>query len=93
MKKTRKHLTGQEKVAVLRRHLIDKHAVSDICDEVGLQPSQFYRWLKQFFENGAQALERHGGQDAAVRSTDARRVEKLEAKLREKNDSSDICGR
>ena len=85
MKKTRKHLTGAEKVAVLRRHLIDKLAVSDLCDEVGIQPSQFYRWLKQFFENGAKALERVGGNDAAVRSHDARRVEKLEAKLREKN--------
>ena len=69
VKKTRKHLTGTEKVAVLRRHLIDKQAVSDLCDEAGIQPSQLYRWLKQFFENGAQALERRGGQDAAVRST------------------------
>lgn len=66
MKKTRKHLTGSEKVAIWRRHLIDKLAVSDLCDEVGIQPSQFYRWLKQFFENGAQALERHGGRDADV---------------------------
>lgn len=86
MKKTRKHLTGTEKVAVLRRHLIDKQAVSDICDEVGIQPSQFYRWLKQFFENGAQALERNGGKATAVRREDARRVEKLEARLREKNE-------
>jgi len=86
VKKTRKHLTGTAKVAVLRRHLIDKQAVSDICDEEGIQPSQFYRWLQQFFENGAQALERHGGKAAAVRSEDALRVEKLEAKIREKNE-------
>ena len=68
MKQTRKHLTGEEKVAVLRRHLIDKPAVSDLCDAVGIRPSQLYRWLQQFFENGAQALERNGGTDAAVRS-------------------------
>jgi transposase-like protein len=85
VKKTRRHLTRDEKVAVLRRHLIDKQAVSDICEAAGIQPSQFYRWLKQFFENGALALERNGGKDAAVRGLDARRVEKLEAKLRAKN--------
>lgn len=86
MKQTRKHLTGEEKVAVLRRHLLDKLAVWDICDEVGIQPSQFYPWLKQFFENGAQALARNGGKDAVGRSHDTGRVEKLEAKLRQKNE-------
>jgi transposase-like protein len=73
-------------VAILRRHLVDKEGVSGICEEVGLAPSQFYRWLKQLFENGAQALERSGGKEGPVRSQDALRVEKLEAKLREKNE-------
>ena len=86
MKKTRKHLTGTEKVALLRRHLIDKQAVSDVCEDAGIQPSQFYRWLTQFFENGAQALARTGGKAAAVRSADALRVAQLEARLREKNE-------
>jgi transposase-like protein len=28
-----------------------------LCDEVGLQPTVFYRWQKEFFENGAAAFE------------------------------------
>ena len=50
MKKTRKHYTAQEKVAILRRYLVDKEPVSKLCDERALQPTVFYRWQKEFFE-------------------------------------------
>ena len=53
MKKERKHYAGEEEVAILRRHLLDKVPISDLCDELGLQPTIFYRWQKEFFENGA----------------------------------------
>jgi len=58
MRKRRKNYSPSEKVAILRRHLIDKVAVSDLCDELQLQPTQFYSWQKQFFENGSAAFER-----------------------------------
>ena len=35
MRKARKHYTAEEKVAVLRRHLVDKEPVSKLCDEPG----------------------------------------------------------
>jgi transposase len=57
MKKERKHYTAEEKVAILRRHLLDKVPVSDLCEELGLQPTVFYRWQKEFFENGAAAFQ------------------------------------
>src|SRR5207302_577376 len=60
MRKERKHYTGEEKVAILRRHLLDKVPVSDLCDEMGLQPTVFYRWQKEFFENGAAAFQPKG---------------------------------
>jgi transposase len=53
MKKQRKHYTPEEKVAILRRHLVEGVPISDLCDELGLQPTMFYRWQKEFFENGA----------------------------------------
>ena len=58
MSKERKHYTAEEKVAILRRHLIDRVPVSTLCDELALQPTVFYRWHKQFFENGAAAFGR-----------------------------------
>lgn len=57
MKKQRKHYTPEEKVAILRRHLVDGVPISDLCDELGLQPTVFYRWQKEFFENGAAAFQ------------------------------------
>jgi hypothetical protein len=36
MKKRRKHNAPQEKVAILRRHSLEKEPISKLCDEVGL---------------------------------------------------------
>jgi len=58
MRKKRKNYTGQEKVFILKRHLVDRVPVSDLCDEYHLQPTVFYRWQKEFFENGATAFEK-----------------------------------
>jgi transposase len=43
MKKQRTHDTPEEKVAILRRHLLDKEPISKLCDELGLPPTVFYR--------------------------------------------------
>jgi len=56
MSKERRNISAQDKVAILRRHLVDKTPVSDLCDEHQIQPAQFYQWQKQFFENGAAAF-------------------------------------
>jgi len=53
----RKRLTAQEKVAILRRHFLEKVPVSTLCEEHGLNPTVFYRWQKELFENGAAAFE------------------------------------
>ena len=52
MKKQRKQYAPDEKVAILRRHLLEKEPISKLCDELGLQPTVFYRWQKELFENG-----------------------------------------
>ena len=57
MRKERKHYTAEEKVAILRRHLLEKVPVSDLCAELGLRPTVFCRWQKEFFENGAAAFQ------------------------------------
>jgi len=49
MKKQRKHYTPEEKVTILRRHLLEGVPISDVCDESGLQTTVFYRWQKEFW--------------------------------------------
>ena len=41
-RKNRKNYTGKEKVAIIRRHLVDQVAISDLCDEYKLRPTAFY---------------------------------------------------
>ncbi len=85
MNKTRRHFSGPERVAILKRHLVEKTPVSDLCDELGISPSQFYRWQKEFFENGHAAFENHR-KAKAVGDAKQRRIEQLEAKLQRKNE-------
>ena len=82
----RKQYTAQEKVAILRRHLVEKVPVSQLCDEARLQPTVFYRWLKLFFEHGAAALERSNGKAPEPPDLKAqRRIAHLETRLQTKD--------
>ena len=83
MKKTRKHYTAEEKVAILRRHLLNGEPISKLCDEVGLQPTVFYRWQKEFFENGAAAFQTKVG---ANRQPGQERIEYLTKKIQTKDE-------
>src|SRR5262245_10426520 len=84
MTKQRRHFSGTEKVAILKRHLVEKVAISDLCDELGLYPNQVYAWLKEFFENGHHAFD-NGRKRKAVEDANARKVEQLEAKLQRRD--------
>jgi transposase len=79
----RKQYTGEEKIAILRKHLLEGIPVSDVCDEHGLQPTVFYRWQKQLFEQGAVVFRRP--QDTETKKL-RRHVEHLEERLGKKNE-------
>jgi transposase len=84
MNKHRKQYTAQEKMSILRRHLVDRVPVSDLCDEVGLQPTVFYRWQKTLFENGASAFASRS--NGRPKPGQERKIASLEAKLRRKDE-------
>src|ERR1700684_1196959 len=84
MSKQRRHFDGTQKVAILKRHLIDKVPVSNLCDELDLYPTQFYAWLKEFFENGHAAFD-NGRKAKAGEDTKDHKIERLEAKLQRKD--------
>jgi len=85
MNKPRRHFADHEKVAILKRHLIDKVPVSDLCDELDIYPNQFYDLLKKFFENGHLAFA-NGRKGKAVEGAKDEKIQKLEAKLTRKNE-------
>ena len=85
MSKPRKHLTPEEKVSILRRHFLEKVPISTVCEEASIQPSQFYQWQKQFFENGAAAFER-SGKNRRTEDAKDRKITQLQQKLAQKHE-------
>ena len=83
--KHKRRFEAVEKAAIVRRHLIDKVPVSDLCDEYQLQPTQFYRWQKQLFDNAAAAFGRPGNKVKKHNGKD-RKIAALEAKIQLKNE-------
>jgi transposase len=88
MSTTRRQFTPQEKVAILRRHLLEQVPVSDLGDQHGIPPTLFYRWQKEFFEKGHAAFEAKGNGRKTRKAETAvqQKVEALEAKLRRKDE-------
>ena len=85
MEKTRRQFTPQQKVAILREHLIEEVPVSDLCDKHKLHPTLFYQWQKAFFENGAAAFESRRPRSQSL-SKEEDKIAALEAKLRNKTE-------
>jgi transposase-like protein len=85
MEKPRRQFTPQQKVAILREHLIEQVPVSDLCDKHKLHPTLFYQWQKAFFENGAAAFESRRPRSQSL-SREEDKIAALEAKLRSKTE-------
>ncbi len=83
MKRKRKNYSPEEKVVILKRHLVDRIAVSDLCDEYTLNPTVFYRWQKEFFEHGAAAFDRSV---TRKKKREESKIDALEQKIQRKNE-------
>ena len=83
-RKPRRNFTTDQKASILRRHHVDKVAVSDLCAEHELQPSVFYYWQRQVFENLGSALQPVITPSSREKELE-REVEALKAKLAKKD--------
>ena len=80
----RRHFSGQEKVKILRMHLVEGKPISDLCERHQIHPSLFYQWQRTFFENGARAFE--GAGNARSESKLEKQIESLESRLQRKHE-------
>jgi transposase-like protein len=83
MGEQRRRFTSEEKVKILRRHLVEKVPISQVCQETGIQPTQFYRWQQTFFENGTAAFERTNERKASAQEE---RISFLETRIQRKDE-------
>ena len=85
MNKTRRHFTPPQKAAIVRRHLTGKEPVSNLADELGIQPSQIHAWVKQVLDQAEKAFERSSGNRRGDEDQH-RKMNRLEEKLVQKNE-------
>jgi transposase len=84
MESSRKSHTAVEKVAAVRKHLVEKAPVSEVCAQHGIHPTIFYRWQKTLFERGGAAFEAAGAQKRGT--AQEQKLAALEAKIRRKDE-------
>ena len=82
--KPRRKFTGEQKAAIVKRHLIDQVPISDLCEEYQILATQFYQWQRQLFENGAAAFERKAKPNGPT--AEQRKIDALQAKIVNKNE-------
>ncbi len=83
-KPERRQHSPEEKVKILRLHLLEHKPVSELCEQFAIHPTLFYQWQKQFFERGTAAFAPATESKALAAAQERSRW--LEAKLQRKNE-------
>ena len=87
MKVNRRKFSARQKVKILRQHLVEKSPISEVCEQHGIQPTQFYQWQKIFFENGTAAFDKstNGRKDSQAKKLE-QKISTLNSKLANKDE-------
>jgi transposase-like protein len=85
MSRTRRHFSAEQKADVVRRHLAGKEAVSDLAEELGVQPSLIHGWINQVLAQVERAFDRPSGK-RRLEEAKERKIAFLEGKLANKNE-------
>ncbi|MBN1489269.1 MAG: transposase [Phycisphaerae bacterium] len=87
MTRARRRFGKEQKAAILKRYLVDKAPLSDLCDEFGIKPNQIYGWQKTLFDHAEAAFEPGGGKPGGGKAAGLEsEIAKLQAKLARKNE-------
>jgi transposase-like protein len=86
MSKNRRSFSDMFKADAVRRHLGDKVPVSDLADELNVQPSLIHLWIKQVLEQAEKAFQGPKGPPRKAEDSKDRKIAQLEEKLASKNE-------
>jgi transposase-like protein len=57
----RKKYLPEKRAEIMKQHLLEKKALSVVCDANGIHPTMYYRWLKELlskFNDGGLGMAR-----------------------------------
>lgn len=83
---TRKRcLSDQQKLQALKEHLVDKVPISEVCKKHGIQPSQFYYWQKQYFDDATFDNSKGKAEQLPQLKKANKKIKHLEERLQKKD--------
>lgn len=80
----RRSFSPEQKIQILRQHLLEGTPISEVCEKHQITPTQFYQWQKTLFENGPAAFAKTAGR--RPHNPAEARLAKLEDKLKRKDE-------
>jgi len=80
----RRHFSPEDKIKILRQHLLEGQPISEVCQKHQIIPTQFYQWQKTFFENGAAAFAKQPHSRSVGKTEQT--IAALENKLKRKDE-------
>ena len=86
MSTQRRRFGTDQKAAILKRYLVDRVPISDLCDEYGIKPNQIYAWQKILVDNLEAAFHPVAKRAARKVSAQEEKITRLEVKLQQKNE-------
>lgn len=72
--------SAETKVFAIKRHLINKENISDICNDLGIHPNVYHDWQSKFFSEGEQVFS-----SSKETKNLHKKVEKLSSKAQQKD--------
>ena len=74
-KRKRRRFTPEEKYNIVKQVLSKARTVSEITDEYGIHPNQYYRWQAEFFESALNGFkEKSKGRTRAAEDREKKRM-------------------
>lgn len=84
-KRVRRQFLMERKAEVVRRHLSGKVPVSDLADELQVQPSLIHLWIKQVLDQAEAAFAKAPGRVRRAEDAKDRKIAELEAKVAQRD--------
>lgn len=84
--KQRKQYTAEQKVIILRELLENNVPISQISEKYEVHPNDIYNWKKKLFESAAEIFTQKPSM-AVKTSAEQKKIEKLEAKLKDRDEA------
>jgi transposase len=78
---TRRKFPAEEKIRIVMEGMRGEHSVAELCRREGIQPTVYYKWLKDFMEAGKSRL--HGDTQREATSDEVKHLRKENERLKQ----------